>query len=232
MSHIRAVAVLSGGLDSTVATFKARESGYEVVTGITFDYNQRAHLREVFRASTFCEYLDIPHQVFRLPGLGGFGNSALTDETQEIPMVESEDLDNFDLTSQAVQAVWVPNRNGVIVNIAAAFAEANNCKYLIVGFNAEEANTYPDNSFPYIRALNHAFEYSTVNKVEVISPTWALDKAHIAQVLVEAGLPASMIWPCYYGREKWCGTCESCRRTRRAFDDVGQGLYIKDQMEE
>jgi 7-cyano-7-deazaguanine synthase len=232
MENKRAVAVLSGGLDSTVATWKARESGYDVVSAITFDYHQRAASREVERAGAFCDFLSIPQVVFPLPELGEFGSSALTDQTQEIPDIESEDLDNFDLVSQVARAVWIPNRNGVLTNISASLAEANNCKYLIVGFNAEEAQTFRDSSITYIKILNRALEYSTANKVEVISPTWALDKSAIARVLCDASIPVSMIWPCYYGGEKWCGTCESCRRTRRAFKTIGQEQYIQEQMEE
>lgn len=224
----RAVAVLSGGLDSTVATLKARDV---IVSAITFNYNQRALFREIECARNLCKFLNIPHTVFDIPGLGNFGSSALTDIEKDIPGIESHDLDNFDLISQVAQAVWVPNRNGVLINIAAAFAEANNCKYLVVGFNSEEAQVYRDNSFPYLRSLNHAFEYSTANKVEVISPTWALDKARIAQALVDSDLNPDLIWPCYYGGEKWCGTCESCRRTVRAFETIDQRDYIERRLE-
>lgn len=212
------VVLLSGGLDSVVATAMVRQS-MRVALALTFDYGQRAAAREISTARALCQRWEIPHQVIALPWLGDNGASALTHHTQELPRLQASQLDELTATARSAQQVWVPNRNGVFVNTAAAIAEARGISWIVAGFNREEAVTFPDNGPHYVEAVNRALHYSTNGKVSLISPTQAMTKTEIVAWARENGVPLDAIWPCYEGGETWCRQCESCLRFLRASGD-------------
>lgn len=217
---MRAITLLSGGLDSAVATALAREH-VEVVAAITCDYGQRAVLREIAAAKKFCKLWKIPHHIVALPMLAEWTNTALVANTQQLPTYTTADLLDPHKQAESARAVWVPNRNGLMINVAAACAESHACDAIIVGFNAEEAATFPDNSEKFLDAATHALTFSTANHVRVLSDTIALDKTAIVRAAVARKLPLEDCWPCYEGGDMWCRTCESCARFQRATHAVG-----------
>ena len=113
-----------------------------------------------------------------------------------------------------------------MLNIAGSFAESRECDYLVVGFNGEEAGTFPDNSLAYVQAMDNAFSYSTQNGVKVLAPLIELGKTEIVRRALKAKAPLEYSWSCYHGEEIPCGKCESCVRRARAFKNVG----IKDPL--
>jgi 7-cyano-7-deazaguanine synthase len=113
-------------------------------------------------------------------------------------------------------AVWVPNRNGVFINIAAAFAESLGCEAVVCGFNAEEGQTFPDNTAEYAQAATAALAYSTLSQVRVWSPTQDLTKVEIVALARRIGAPLQHVWSCYEPGPEPCGECESCLRFARA----------------
>ncbi len=217
---MRAVALLSGGLDSTVAMWEASQQ-HEIVLALTFDYGQRAAKREYEAAQALCRRLDCEGRLVKLQWLGELGNSALTDLSLELPEPEIELLDKAALSEGTAQAVWVPNRNGIFVNVAAGFAEALDCRLIVAGFNAEEADSFPDNSEQFLAAANQALSFSTQLPVRIISPTIKLTKREIVELGERLGAPLELIWSCYEGDEEHCMRCESCLRLRRALQEAG-----------
>ncbi len=204
---MKAVALLSGGLDSTVAFAMTARS---CLLAITADYGQRAAAREIAAARRTARRHGVPHRVVRLPWLGG---GALTERTTRLP---APDLDDARATRRSAAAVWVPNRNGVLLAVAASYAERLGAGAVVVGFNREEAATFPDNSRAFLAAATRALAYSTANAVRVLSPTAAWDKARIVREARRRRIPLDSIWPCYEGGRTWCGRCESCLRALRA----------------
>ena len=101
--------------------------------------------------------------------------TSLVNRQGDVPDMAEADLGNGEVTSESAANVWVPNRNGLMANVAAAFAEAMGCGYIIAGFNAEEAATFPDNSPEFVDCINRAFSYSTLNGVRLISPVLEMD---------------------------------------------------------
>ncbi|UCH35880.1 MAG: 7-cyano-7-deazaguanine synthase QueC [Armatimonadota bacterium] len=213
MARPRSIVLLSAGLDSAVNLQRAHEKT-DVALALTFDYGQLAAAREVAAAKAMCARLRVRHRVVRLPWLRGICQSALTGRG-DLPQPGRADLDG-DAAQESARAVWVPNRNGVFVNIAAAFAEALDCDLIVAGFNAEEAATFPDNSPQFIRAANRALRLSTLRRPRVTSYTQDIDKAAIIRLGRESGAPLDLIWSCYRGGEEHCWRCESCGRLRRA----------------
>ena len=220
-----AVCLLSGGLDSTVALAMAVSRSAQdgrVVLALTIDYGQRAARREIERAGRIAAHLGVTHEVVDLPFFAELPAGALLDEGAELPRPDRAALDRGGpALEESAARVWVPNRNGVFVEVAAAHAEARGAGRVIVGFNREEAATFPDNTVEYLEALNGALRFSTKGKVRVESPTAALDKVGIVREAVRLHAPLDLVWPCYDGREAPCGTCESCQRFRRAIERAG-----------
>lgn len=216
-----AVTLLSGGLDSAVATALAKKR-LGIKLALTFDYGQRAAKNEIKAAKAFCKKYGIKHKVIRIDWLKPISGSALTDKKKKIPKFQDEQLINSrERCKKSAKSVWVPNRNALFANIAAAFAEAMNCKYIIAGFNAEEAKTFPDNSRDFILKSNSLFLKSTLSRPKIMSPTQRMKKTEIAKWAVKLKIDPRFFWSCYNGGVKMCGTCESCARTINAFKKVG-----------
>lgn len=209
------VILLSGGLDSVVNVSMALEKG-KVLLALTFDYGQRAAGREIEASRNVCAHYSIQHRVVHLPWLGQIAPSSLIRGTEEVPRMTEADLADAEKTRKSARLVWVPNRNGVFINVAASFAESLGVGLIVTGFNREEGETFPDNTSKFLDAVNAALEYSTLNRVRVISYTSGMDKKEIVQAGLQRRALFQEVWSCYLGREKMCGGCESCLRLKRA----------------
>ncbi len=216
----RSVVLLSSGLDSTVNLFAAREVS-EVVLALTFDYGQRAAVRETENARLIAERAGVRHQVVTLPWFKEFTKTSLVDRASQVPVSEMVSIDDLHVSEQTAKAVWVPNRNGIFLNVAAGFAEGLGADWVVPGFNAEEAKTFPDNTDGFLKALTASFAYSTANHLAAVCFTTELDKTAIVRRGLELAVPFELIWPCYFAEIKPCGKCESCQRFERAFQAGG-----------
>jgi len=215
-----AVALLSGGLDSTVATAWAVRNG-GVDLALTVDYGQRCAARERTAAALVASHLEVDHRLVEIPFLRDLGGSALTDRSAVLPSLARNDLDDRPKADDAARAVWVPNRNGLLVNVAACWAEAIGAARVVVGFNAEEAGSFPDNSDDFVAALSAALAYSTGNKVEAESPLGGRNNTELVKLGLEVGAPLELIWSCYGSGETHCWQCPSCQRLKRALEENG-----------
>lgn len=203
-----AVVLLSGGLDSVVSLLKAKEDN-AIILAITIDYGQRARINEIKASKNISKILGIKHKVVELTFLKDF-NSELMQDTN-LPIINP----------------WIPNRNSLFINIAAAYAENLEADLVICGFNKEEADIFPDNSLAFVEAINNSLFYSTKNQVKVKSYVDNLDKVEIIKEGVRLGLDFRYIWSCYQGEEQPCGECSSCVRNKQAFAKAGV-LYNED----
>ena len=212
----KAISILSGGLDSTVATSALKEE-YEI-HALTFDYGQRSAQREIESSKQICQELGIEHTVMDLTWLGKLGKSALTVHDKEVPQLESDKLDDKETCDETARKVWVPGRNVVFTAIATAFAEAEDAEKIIVGWDLEEAVTFPDNSREFLEAFNQTLEIGTLEGVQIEAPVIDLNKNEIVELGEKVHAPMELSYSCYMGEEKHCGTCESCMRRKRAFE--------------
>jgi 7-cyano-7-deazaguanine synthase len=221
---MRSVCLLSGGLDSSVALGLLGHRG-EVALALTVDYGQRAAAREIEAARRIARHFGVAHQAMRLELYRGREGGALLDAARELPHPDRRSLDaGGPPMEESAARVWVPNRNGVLVQVAAAVAESLGAGVVGVGFNREEAATFPDNGEEFLAAASLALYYSTRNHVRLMSPTAALDKREIVAAARDLGAPIEHMWPCYEGGAEICGRCESCRRFRRALELAPAGV--------
>ena len=137
-----------------------------------------------------------------------------------LPRLKPAELDDPVAAGRSALAVWVPNRNGVFLAVAAAYAEALGAGRVVAGFNAEEAVTFPDNSEEFARATTRSLRLSTQNAVKVKSCTFRLRKPAIVALGLRIGAPMDLVWPCYEGGWRLCGRCESCLRFLRAIREA------------
>jgi len=200
-----AIALLSGGLDSTVALAMAADE-YDIGKALFFDYGQCAAGREKRAAGEIASFYGVELEKMELPWLGELSSSAII---AEVPKTRSSG-------GSGGKAVWVENRNGIFLNIAAAVAVSSGCEVVLVGFNMEEAETFPDNSVDYINAVNRALELGELSRVRVESHTADMRKNDIVREGIEREIPWESLWSCYRGGERMCGECESCLKLKNA----------------
>ena len=214
----KAISVFSGGLDCTVATC-VYDKDYEI-HAITFNYGQKAFNQELKASKNICEKMGWRHEVIELPWLSKISTSSLnTDE--EIPEVDENDLDDLDKSSKTASNVWVPARNTVFTSIALSYAESIGAEIIIVGWNGEEGETFPDNSKEYMDEFNELISVGSPDKIRIEAPAINLNKEEIVELGVEVGAPMNLSYSCYKGGDEPCGVCESCMRRKRAFKNIG-----------
>lgn len=218
---VSSVVLLSGGLDSAANLAFCAERDLPVLA-LTILYSQRAESRELEAARKLAAHYSVPHEVLDLRWLGRMGGSALTDATAAMPELKQDQLDDMSVVMGTKTQVWVPNRNGVFLQVAAAIAERRGAKRVVLGFNREEAATFPDNSRDFMDRSTRALELSTANGVEIFSYTVDLDKREIVRALrgLAKKFPFESLWSCYEGGHAPCNRCESCQRLARALSQA------------
>ena len=217
MTTARAIVLLSAGLDSVVS-FKLAFDTYDEIVSLTFDYAQKAHSIEIEYAAKICSIYRVVHEIIKLPWYADFVG-ALTSNAR-LPQLSGQLLEDLSVTRETANAVWVPARNAVFLSVAAAFCENYGCETVVVGFNKEEAETFPDNSADFVASFNQALEYATLTKVRVRAPLIEYDKTEIAALGVNIGAPLEWSWSCYSAEDTPCQICESCLRRSRAFERI------------
>lgn len=222
----KALVLLSGGLDSAanlalsqmdVKGF-SQKSDVQAALALTVDYGQQSAIREIENAKKLTEHFGVEHIVYDLRSFVNLigAQSALFGKS-ELPQPEDEKaLDDFSKAQSSAQKVWVPNRNAILLSLAGALAESRGLDAILVGFNLEEAMTFPDNSFEFMTAMTHCFSFSTANQVQVLSQTVGFNKIEIVERLERADFPFEYLWSCYRAGSVHCGKCESCQRLHRA----------------
>ncbi|MBS4025999.1 MAG: 7-cyano-7-deazaguanine synthase QueC [Clostridia bacterium] len=210
---MKSIILLSGGLDSAVNLALAKEQTV-VELALTIAYCQKAERKEILASQQLAKYYQVPHQVVKLDFFKDLGQSGLIAPDMRVPLFDNPEL----LTEESAAQVWVPNRNGLFINIAASFAESLNIEMIVTGFNQEEAATFPDNSRNFVTAINQSLTYSTRNYVFVHSFTQDMNKNEIGAIGHRLKVPFELVWSCYLGNDSPCGECESCLRYKRALE--------------
>ena len=216
---MKAVILLSGGLDSSTVLYKAKADGCECYA-ISLDYQQR-HRKELNSALMIAKAAGvIQHQVVNFD-LGQWGGSALTDQKIDLPQGRSlaEMADNIPVT-------YVPARNTIFLSFALSYAEAIAAERVYIGVNILDYSGYPDCRPDYIEAMQEVFRLGTKQgregeAMKIIAPLIDLKKTEIIQLGNQLGVPWHLTWSCYAGGESACGVCDSCQLRLAAFAELG-----------
>jgi len=215
---MKTLVLFSGGIDSTTALVWARSRAAEV-HALTFDYGQR-HRIEVRLAKRTARRMGVPQTILKLD-LARIGGSALTDAAAALPRYRKpSDI------RRGPPATYVPFRNGILIALAAAFAEARGFDEIVCGFNIVDSPDYPDTRPEFVRAMGRAVKTGTRAafggpSIRVAAPFVRMRKSEIIRLGLSLGADYSHSVSCYAGGEAPCGTCASCVLRRRAFAEAG-----------
>ena len=217
----KAVILLSGGLDSVVSLAMAKEKNIDIKLALTFDYGQKAFVDENIASSKIADFYKIEHKVIKLPFLKEITNNALTDKN-------NNNFDSFD-------DVWIPNRNGLFLNIAGCYCDKFNFGYIIFGANKEEAASFPDNTKEFTKIADSFFEFATLTKPKIFAPCLNFDKIEIINYAIDNNVPLNLIKSCYNAsfdsNKKHCGRCMSCKLLYSAITKSKKPELIKEIFE-
>jgi len=207
----KAICILSGGMDSTLASYMAKKDGYDLIT-IHFNYGQRTQNRELKAFRDICNDLKIENKYeIDIPFFTQIGASALTDDSIDVPIngVES-----------GVPITYVPFRNGIFLSITAAIAEKENASAMYIGVVQEDSSGYPDCTSEFIQDIEKAINQGTKEdtKIEIKTPLVHLSKAQIVTKALELNVPLEHTWSCYKEEDQACGVCDSCRLRLNGFN--------------
>jgi 7-cyano-7-deazaguanine synthase len=210
---MKAVVLLSGGLDSATALALAARDGFQCYA-LSVNYGQR-HQAELDAARRVADALGaMEHRVFRLD-LQTFGGSALTDNSIDVPV---------DGVGKNIPVTYVPARNTIFLSLALAWAEVLNVDAIVIGANAVDYSGYPDCRPEYLQAFERMANLATRSALEgrplrILSPLVSMTKAQIILSGIEAGVDFAMTVSCYQADKTGaaCGICDACRIRRAGF---------------
>ncbi|MBI2871261.1 MAG: 7-cyano-7-deazaguanine synthase QueC [Candidatus Omnitrophica bacterium] len=212
-----AVILLSGGLDSAVALYLAREQDYRL-HALSFDYGQR-HCRELKSAEAVADEAGAIWRAVKisLP----WGGSALTDEKVAVPTPRPAEK-----MRQEIPVTYVPARNTIFLSFAASWAEVVGAGAIFIGANSIDFSGYPDCRPEYFEHFHELIRAGTRagtlgRAPEIAAPLVNMTKADIVREGQRLGVPFEITWSCYRGGEAPCENCEACALRARGFEEAG-----------
>jgi 7-cyano-7-deazaguanine synthase len=221
---VKAVVLLSGGMDSCVCAAIAREKqGPGNVALLHAMYGQRTEGRERQAFEDIAEFYGIREKlVVRLDHFRAIGGSALTDGRIRVP---ENELGTSAAGGHAstIPVTYVPFRNAHFLSVAVSWAEAMGAVAVYIGAVAEDSSGYPDCRPEYYRVFQELIRVGTKpeTRIEMITPVIRMKKSEIIRRGRELGAPLHLTWSCYQGEELACGKCDSCLLRLRAFAEAG-----------
>lgn len=214
----KALVVFSGGLDSTTLLYYALEHFDEVET-LSFTYGSKHNDIEHYYALKTCEKLNIKNTLISLDFISQYFKSDLLKSGGDIP----EGMYN----EENMKSTVVPFRNGIMLAIAAGFAESNDIDVLLLGNHSGDHAIYPDCRPEFIANIAGAIREGTEKRIQVISPFCDMTKTDIVKLGAELGVDYSLTYSCYKGGKKHCGKCGTCTERKESFEQAG----VKDPTE-
>lgn len=212
---MKAVCLLSGGMDSTTLAYVAKDMGYDILA-LHINYGQRTEKKELSCAKKIAAKLGALDFIeINLDYFTKFGASSLTDFN--IP-VEKGRLGKVEQPN-----TYVPFRNGNLISIAASFCEAKGGDAIFIGVQSGDHTGYPDCTPQFIDAMQNVINIGTQTekKIQLLTPFVRMNKTEILKEGLRLGVPYEDTWSCYSENEEACGFCSSCLSRLKAFEDLG-----------
>ncbi|HJJ44217.1 MAG TPA: 7-cyano-7-deazaguanine synthase QueC [Methanocorpusculum sp.] len=212
---MKAVCLLSGGMDSTTLAYTAKDMGYDILA-LHVNYGQRTEKKELECAKKIADRLGALEFIeINLDYFTKFGASSLTDFS--IP-VEKGALGRVEQPN-----TYVPFRNGNLIAIAASFCEAKGGDAVFIGVQSGDHTGYPDCTPEFISAMQNVINIGTQTekKIQLLTPFVRMNKTEILQEGLRLHVPYEDTWSCYSENEESCGVCSSCLSRLKAFADLG-----------
>ena len=212
---MKAVCLLSGGMDSSTLAYLAKSEGYEIYA-LHLNYGQRTEEKERACAKKIAgllgaeEFVEVDVRYFTL-----FGASSLTD-----PAIAVE---GFDPVRAHIPNTYVPFRNANLLAIATSYAESKDADAIFIGVQSLDYSGYPDCRPQFIDAFQRVIDLGTKDSTHIAlnTPFISMTKTGILRLGLALGVPYKFTWSCYRNQDKACGTCGSCHYRKEAFAHAG-----------
>ena len=218
---MKAVCLLSGGMDSSTLAYVAKNRGYTIIA-LHLNYGQRTEQKERACAKKIADHLDAESFVeISLDYFTAFGASSLTDKKIAV--------EEFDPGRAHIPYTYVPFRNANLLSIATSFAEARGADAIFIGVQSHDYSGYPDCRPQFIEAFQKVIDLGTkdTTKITLFAPFISMTKTDILQEGLKLGVPYENTWSCYRNEKEACGTCGSCHFRKEAFAAAGRQDPIK-----
>ncbi len=209
-----AVVLHSGGLDSSTLLYDVLQHHGKVYP-LTMNYGQR-HEREIVAAYKIARAAGVGDEwkLIDLTPLTQFlGGSALTNPDIPVPQGLYDD--------ESMQTTVVPNRNMILLSIAAGFAQSIGASFVYTAVHSGDHAIYADCRPEFLEACSLTVSLATDNKVSIIAPYALEDKTYIAQLASKLAVPIENTWSCYEGKRLHCGKCGTCVERIEAIYNAG-----------
>jgi len=213
---MKAVCLLSGGMDSSTLSYLAKSEGYDICA-LHLNYGQRTESKELACAQKIASLLDAKEFIAVNVGyFSQFGESSLTDKKIAV--------EEFDAARAHVPNTYVPFRNANLLSIATSFAEAKGADAIFIGVQSLDYSGYPDCRPQFIEAFQRVIDLGTKDTTTITlkTPFIRMTKTDILHMGMKLGVPYEYTWSCYQNERKACGTCGSCHFRKEAFAAIGR----------
>ena len=215
----KAVCLLSGGRDSCVVSFIAKEKGFDIYA-LSFQYGQ-LHKKELSCAKKIAEAAGAKKHIILDVDFNKIAGSSLLDASQS--GIKDRNMEDI---GRDIPSTYVPARNTVFLSLALAYAETIDADAIFLGVNAVDFSGYPDCRPKYIQAYQKMANLATKrgvegNPISIEAPLLTLTKSEIVKTGLKLKIPFENTWSCYRGKEKACGRCDSCVLRLKGFKDAG-----------
>lgn len=218
---MKAVCLLSGGMDSSTLAYLAKSEGYDICA-LHLNYGQRTQGKELACARKIASLLGaVDFIAIDVGYFSQFGASSLTDTRMNV--------EEFDPARAHMPNTYVPFRNANLLSIATSCAEARGADAIYIGVQSLDYSGYPDCRPQFIEAFQRVIDLGTKDTTHIIlkTPFIHMTKTDILRVGMKLGVPYEYTWSCYRNEQKACGTCGSCHFRQEAFAAIG----MKDPIE-
>lgn len=217
---MKGISVLSGGMDSAVAVLEARAQGIEVTQAIHFQYGSKHNWREREAVGDVARALRLDLKIVEMPFIAELFKSDLLTTGGEVPEGHYAD--------ENMRRTVVPFRNGIMLAIAAGFAESVEADVVILGNHVGDHAVYPDCRREFTEAMGSATMLGTYRGIRLSSPLGHMTKAEIAARGAVLAAPFELTWSCYKGGAWHCGRCGTCVERIEAFQGLKDPTNYED----
>lgn len=206
----KVLAVLSGGLDSSVMTMMlVQKYGASNVVALSYNYGQKQKL-ELTKAAELTAKLGVAHKIIDLGILG------------EIAKPISANISGTDVAMPTIKDVlgdpqpktYVPFRNLILLSLTMAQAEASDASHVFTGLQVHDEYGYWDTSQRFVDSLNAVAAQNRTHKVTILAPFSLLSKHEEIEICREMSKLSLLenTLTCYNPNEagESCGKCPSC----------------------
>lgn len=208
---MKIVAIVSGGMDSSVLIYDLLSQGHELDL-ISFNYGQK-HKIELTYAAKISQQLKLPHKIVDITNLTSLLSKSTL--TSDAPVPDGH------YAEENMKLTVVPNRNSIMLNIAAAYAITNEASSIATAVHSGDHFIYPDCRPAFIDALEQLLRVANdgflPDDFQVLAPYVHISKDRICARGAELDVPWLDTWSCYKGGDIHCGSCGTCFERREAF---------------